>query len=345
MLAEPSENIDRTWLRQALPMHQRLSAIVAAIVENSLRSESIDHLSVTHRTKTESGALEKISRKDYDEPGRQLTDLSGIRIITYLEEHITQVSDLISRLFEIDADNSQDRSKMLGYDRVGYRSTHFVCTLGAKRNALEEYKGLGDLRFEIQVRTVLQHAWAEMAHDWSFKFGIELPIKIQRKLNLMSGQLESLDNSFGEIAKEIQEYKTQMEKTTILQIEDAELNSISLSKFIEELAPQLDIEIKGTVIRAVHNELHKFGISKIGQLRRLASPQFIEAHKQAYKAVSTSIGVVRRLMMFEDLDRYVSAKPSFVGIASPTYEFLRKKYSAEVIDTTFKKASIHLPKR
>ncbi|MGA8612967.1 MAG: RelA/SpoT domain-containing protein [Xanthobacteraceae bacterium] len=177
------------WLIEILPRHQRLTAGAQSLLENMLKKERIDFLSVTGRTKTTEGALEKIRRKEYRSPEQQLTDLSGIRVITYLEEQVDQISEVIRELFDIDEKNSLDRTEILGDDRVGYRSTHFVCTLGKKRAELPEYEAIGSLKFEVQVRTVLQHAWAELAHDRSFKFGAALPTKIQRKLNLYSGML------------------------------------------------------------------------------------------------------------------------------------------------------------
>ncbi|HEV7879737.1 RelA/SpoT domain-containing protein [Bradyrhizobium sp.] len=156
-----------------------------------LKKQRLEHLSVEERTKSVEGALEKVRRKEYSDPKEQLTDLSGVRVVTYLEEEALQISKAIRALFNIDEQNSHDRSADLGEDRIGYRSTHFVCSLGKERDTLPEYEGIGTLKFEVQIRTVLQHAWAELAHDRSFKFGVALPTKIQRKLNLYSGMLKS----------------------------------------------------------------------------------------------------------------------------------------------------------
>src|SRR5262249_23720633 len=155
----------------------------------------IAFLNVTSRVKDLQSTLEKIGRKAYTNPKIQLTDLSGIRVVTYLEGDVAQVSKIVRSLFEIDEGNSLDRAAILGSDRIGYRSTHFVCTLGKARATLPENESIGELKFEVQVRTVLQHAWAELAHDRSFKFGAVLPQKIARKLNLHSGLLEIVDSA------------------------------------------------------------------------------------------------------------------------------------------------------
>lgn len=46
----------------------------------------------------------------------------------------------------------------MSVDQTGYRSVHFVCDIGSARAALPEFNGLSGLKFEIQIRTVLQHA-------------------------------------------------------------------------------------------------------------------------------------------------------------------------------------------
>ena len=93
-------------------------------------------------------------------------------------------------IFDVDEANSSDRSKVLKEDKVGYKSVHIVEKLGKQRADLVEYKGIYDLKFEIQIRTVLQHAWAELTHDRSYKIDVVLPPHIQRKINLHAGLLE-----------------------------------------------------------------------------------------------------------------------------------------------------------
>ena len=83
---------------------------------------------------------------------------------------------MITGSFNIDEKNSLDKKILLASDQIGYRSVHFVCDLGAQRSGLPEFKDLGGLKFEIQVRTVLQHAWAELAHDRNYKFSGTLPL-------------------------------------------------------------------------------------------------------------------------------------------------------------------------
>lgn len=221
-----------TWFAINRPAYERLTLAVVALLQGILKNNNIEFLSVDGRTKTLLSATEKSRRKNYSKPETQMTDLSGIRIVTFLEEQVDQISKVIETLFAIDSENSLDRSKSLGPDRMGYRSAHFVCSLGKKRTGLPEYEGLEALKFEIQLRTVLQHAWAELAHDRSFKFKTVLPVALQRKLNLYSGMLEIVDNGFDEIAKEIDTYAASIAAKPIDQLSDEELTSISVNKYL-----------------------------------------------------------------------------------------------------------------
>lgn len=96
----------RLWLREARRNHERLTPAVVELIRGLLRTRGIDFLSVEGRTKSESSAIEKCDRKSYSNPREQLTDLSGIRIITYLESQALQISDVIRNTFEIDKENS-----------------------------------------------------------------------------------------------------------------------------------------------------------------------------------------------------------------------------------------------
>jgi putative GTP pyrophosphokinase len=343
-MAEATDRLEdqQKWLIEALPKHERLAAAVKSLLENMLKKKKIDYLAVTARVKTLDGVIEKIKRKEYDDPETQLTDVSGIRIITYLEEQVGQISKIIKDLFYIDKTNSLDRAEVLGDDRVGYRSTHFVCTLGKKRDKLPEYESLGPLKFEIQVRTVLQHAWAELAHDRSFKFGVALPTKIQRKLNLYSGMLEIADSAFDEISREIDVYKRYIQKHATSQISNAEVDSISLTKFISELSAELGIEVGAPAGSEVYSEMKRFGISTIGDLRNLVTADFVKHFKVIAKENSTTTGLIRRIMSYHDLDRYLNLKPSFGSVTRATITLLQQKYDSKHIESAYKTAGIRI---
>lgn len=188
------------WLKKHLPRHGNLTEAVVSIVKSLLSDAKIPFLSVTGRTKDERNCIEKVKRKNYERPQNQLTDISGIRIIVYFEHDVEAVSKIIENSFRVDMENSLNRDNVLSTNEVGYRSVHYVCDLGNDRIKLPEFSAFANLRFEFQVRTVLQHAWAELAHDRNYKFAGRLPKPLERKLFLLAGILETADSGFSELS-------------------------------------------------------------------------------------------------------------------------------------------------
>ena len=117
------------WVENVLPKHQALTRTICTLLEGLLQKNAVEFLSVEGRTKGRDGVLEKISRKKYDNPSVQLTDISGIRVITFLQYGSDSACNLIRDVFVIDEANSLDKSDLLAVDQIGYRSVHFVCCL------------------------------------------------------------------------------------------------------------------------------------------------------------------------------------------------------------------------
>jgi putative GTP pyrophosphokinase len=330
----------QSWLREALPRHERLTAAVVSLLENILTKRDIEFLSITGRTKSASSALEKNIRKNYRDPRTQLTDLSGVRVITFLEDQVTQISKVIRDTFEVDEKNSLDRSAILGHDRMGYRSTHFVCTIGKDRASLPEYDNLSGLKFEVQVRTVLQHAWAELAHDRSFKLGLELPEKMERKLNLYAGMLEIVDGAFDEIAKEIDLYAHAINRKPSDQLSEAEVDSISLKKYLRDVAQRYDLKIRpGDIASDVVGELRAFGLPKIGDLQELITASKIKEIKAGRPELNGN-GFLRALMMYEDLEKYFKFQRGWGVIGKEPAKGLAKRYGAKKVAKIFSEHDI-----
>lgn len=322
----PKRSTPALWLAEVLPNHERLTRSVKSLIENMLLERGIEILSVTGRTKTSETATEKIARKKYRNPRRQLTDLSGIRVVTFLESQVDEVAKVVRELFTIDVANSLDRAQVLGSDKIGYRSTHFVCELGPDRHGLPEYKSLDGLKFEIQIRTVLQHGWAELAHDRAFKFGPGLPTHIQRKLNLYSGMLEIVDGAFDNLAKEIDEYSAALEGKSLDQISNEEISRVTLEKYLEVTAKTHKINLSNLDLSPeLFAELAHFGIQTIGDLEKITTEKNIDAYT-SIKGTDTAVGFIRQILMLEEIDKYFSGPFDWKGLDVDSYSRLKKKY-------------------
>ncbi|WP_339387628.1 GTP pyrophosphokinase [Vibrio caribbeanicus] len=289
------------WLDDALRVHSRLTESIITVFENLLKANSIDFLTVSGRTKDKKSALEKIDRKGYKNPEKQMTDLSGVRIILFFESDVDKVSKLISNSFGVDNENSTDKSKVLSKDQIGYRSVHFVCTLGNKRKVLPEYSCLTDLKFEVQVRTVLQHAWAELAHDSNYKFSGALPPEIERKLYLYAGMLEIADRGFDELSAQIDEYKQSIDEKSKSGDYSVLIDSISLRTFFEAWVEKNSVQITGKIkdLRELVEELSQFGVKTLEELNSIIPKQYAKNYKEINEE-STILGIIRDWMLISN---------------------------------------------
>lgn len=156
---------------------------------------------ITYRIK-EQGSLErKIEKKNNKYSSiNEITDVIGIRIIAYFQDDVDVIKKALSDVFGIDRINSIDKRNQVG-NSFGYASLHLVASLGRPYGFKGKLYGpelYGGLRFEIQIRTILEHAWAEIEHDIGYKSelaaGLSIPIK--RGLSRLAAVLETVDVEF-----------------------------------------------------------------------------------------------------------------------------------------------------
>lgn len=170
-------------------------------MEKLLEKEGIVPAQITSRTKTAQSLKGKIERKkiegrSYDNPLSQITDIVGIRIITYYLRDIEEIGNLVRKEFQIDEKNSLDKSAVLGIDQFGYKSVHYIISLSSSRRDLPEWVEFKMFKAEIQVRTTLQNAWAEIDHEIRYKNEENIPIEIRRRIYRLMALLELADEEF-----------------------------------------------------------------------------------------------------------------------------------------------------
>ena len=160
---------------------------------------------IQSRAKTVSSFAEKCARKHdkYPDPVNQLTDLCGARVIVQTVEQVEAVRQFIKANFIICEEDEKGLS--LGEDKFGYRDLHFIVQFSKGRIAdigitEEEAEGIGEFKAEIQVRTWLQHAWADTLHDRIYKNPLKLSPDIKRTGNLLAALMEEGDRNYNSMA-------------------------------------------------------------------------------------------------------------------------------------------------
>ena len=176
-----------------------------ALVTGILDEAGINYLSVTGRTKTVASFAEKARRvRDgaplYTDPLREITDTIGIRVITYVHSDVSAVADLLHDQVVVHDDRDMGR-ETAQEGRFGYASRHLLISLDAAREGHASYELLRGRTAQVQVRTVLQHAWAEFEHDIRYKGTMpdEHARDFDRRFTLAAGLLELADQEFSTI--------------------------------------------------------------------------------------------------------------------------------------------------
>ncbi|HSQ37939.1 MAG TPA: RelA/SpoT domain-containing protein, partial [Acidimicrobiia bacterium] len=168
---------------------------------------------VTARAKAIPSFAEKALRKceKYRDPVDRMTDLCGARVIVHTQEQVERISRFLEQYFRVDWDNSEDIGRRLKTTEFGYRSVHYIVTFrrgvfptsdipvrvparlyGGKR-------GMRNPRAEVQVRTLMQHAWADVGHDLLYKGGFRAPEVWEREYARLAAMLETADGVFGSV--------------------------------------------------------------------------------------------------------------------------------------------------
>lgn len=142
-----------------------------------------------------------------------LTDLLGLRIITYFTEDVDRVADIVTSQFRIDDENSVDKRAILDPDRFGYLSLHYVAELNRSLTGHPEYQRYQGIKFEIQIRSILQHAWAEMEHDLGYKTQEAVPHAARRRFAIAAGLLEMADDLFVRLRHELDKHQDETKAT------------------------------------------------------------------------------------------------------------------------------------
>ena len=212
--------------REKLPVFNDMMTIVLRLLRTCLDENHIIVSGLEGRVKTEQSLAGKLELKGYKYHSiEDITDVLGARIITYYSDEVDIVSALIENLFEIDWNNSVDKRKMLEIDRFGYLSLHYVCRIPESLYKDLDRPELNRLRFEIQIRSVLQHAWASMYHDIGYKSAVEIPVEYKRNMTRLAGMLELADEQFCHIRKEINAFRRMVQS----QVANGNFDEVPLS--------------------------------------------------------------------------------------------------------------------
>ena len=261
---------------------------IKALTFDLLKSNSILVHNIDSRLKTTESLKGKLLKKSKYKNLSEITDIIGVRIITYLESDVDKVHEVIETNFTIDKENSIDK-RNLELNQFGYRSLHLVAAVSNIRLDLPEYNNYKGIKFEFQIRSILQHAWAEIEHDLGYKSKSSLPESTRRSFNRLAALLETADIEFDRLKTSLTKYEQEVPELIKQNPEIVNINQPALEIFTKnnevfaEIREYVNFSFNSVFSKeqdSFEDYIDKFKLFDINNIRDLQT--FLENNKESY---------------------------------------------------------------
>ena len=176
---------------------------MAADLENHLKDSvgSYPHIDrICARAKTIERFCKKAENKEkgklrYSDPLNQIQDQLAVRIVTFYLKDVEKISKIIEKYYRpIERQHIIPDSEK----EFGYQGKHYIMFVPdeilpqAPRGSYPKF-------FELQIKTLFQHAWAEASHDLEYKPSNNLKAEDKRKVAFTAAQAWGADRIFEEL--------------------------------------------------------------------------------------------------------------------------------------------------
>ena len=272
----------------------QLKYAVMESLQQKLEENGIPLLAIDNRIKTEESLAEKVERKgDKYRSLSDITDILGIRIICFFSDDVDRVASMIEEMYEMDWDNTIDKRISISPTVFGYLSLHYICSIPFNSKYPKEICGK---KFEIQIRSTLQHVWAEIEHDLGYKSDFGVPRDIRREFSRVAGLLEIADERFASIRDSVKKYGTEIRQRIAdntaddllvdrVTLKEYILLNRKMREFLERLASICGSQISEFDPEAYLPQLEWLGKNTIGDMQSM-----LEANQQlAYHLANLSL--------------------------------------------------------
>ena len=190
-----------SYYRANREKYENFRVTIEGLVKQAIKNSGIRYDNIYSRLKTEKSFRNKAGSASSEDPRMPrfmdpaaIKDIVGVRVIGYSLREIDSMAEVIHDAFEVvrEIDKSEE---LLKSGLVGYRSIHYVVKLPSELTSTSIYRVYAGLEAEIQIRTVLQHAWAEIEHE-QYKAAGDSPPDIRQGFANLAGALTVADEAF-----------------------------------------------------------------------------------------------------------------------------------------------------
>lgn len=277
--------------RELLPTLETMAKNAYDMLRRALRQQGIYVTAIEYRVKTEQSLAGKLERKGHKyKTIYDVTDLVGLRVITFYTDEVDKVAAIAKRVFDIDWQESVDKRKLHQLDSFGYNSLHYICRL---KDATPEQP-----RFELQMRTALQHVWSTIEHDTGYKGDVKIPREYKRQFSRLAGMLELVDDEFSRLRIVLTDYRRQVQ--TLVKsghLDDVSLSSDSFRSYLDlkpfdrlnrRIAAVNQAEIFPVSVMHYLPILESFGLETLGDVQQFIDENSDDAYQLALSQLAVT---------------------------------------------------------
>lgn len=203
-----SSEIEKMW-NEEKPLYHLLGERTVAFLKSEIpKHELLPEISF--RTKELLSIVKKLKRKqkEKDYAYHDLKDKLGIRIICSFSSDLEIIDNILKKNFEII--KAEYKKEELEYDKLDYTSNHYDVKVKTDKIYFESPDLYKDYVYEIQVRSINQHAWSSSSHILTYKRDAEIPKKLQRKVYRLLSLYEIADDEFSAVNRELIEQESNL---------------------------------------------------------------------------------------------------------------------------------------
>jgi len=289
-------------------VYERLSHLADEALRKALDAQHVKVTAMEHRIKTETSLAGKLEMKGAKyHTLDDVTDIVGLRVVTFYSADVDKVAAIVSEIFTVDRSNSVDKRKLHRLDSFGYNSLHYICKLPKSVVDDPNMPQLNEVRFEIQMRTALQHVWSTLDHDTAYKGNVKIPREYRRQFNRLAGMLELIDEEFSRLRNTLTDYSRQMLALEASgRLDEVDLNVDTFRRYLDmqpftrlnqRIAGINQAELYPVPMMPYLRVLQKLGLETLGDVNRL-----IEEHSDdAYRLAVSQLGATDLDILSENI--------------------------------------------
>lgn len=313
--------------RERLPLLERLADLAHNKLSLALQEKGVYVTALEYRVKKEKSLAGKLELKG----GKyrsidDITDLVGMRVITFYTDDVDKVAAIVKNLFDVDWKESVDKRKQHELTSFGYNSLHYICRM--PKDKVDDPR-LATIPFEMQMRTALQHVWSTIEHDTGYKSNVPILPEHRRQFSRLAGMLELIDDEFSRLRKMLADHQRKVQSLVQSgKLDEVPLSADTFRSYIElkpfdrlnqRIAAVNQAEIVQTSLMHFLPLMEHFGMTTLGDVQR-----FIEENSNdAYQFVLSQLALTDLDILSETVGMqylcYVHALKRGAGIAEMRY--------------------------